>query len=347
MGTRTSKPLEQVQPDSLFRTASVSKPITAVATLALLQDERLTLDERAFDILEHLQPVSGPADPRVSQITVRHLLQHSGGWDRSVSGDFTWRPIPVQEALGVPAPIGCEEFVRFYLTRPLDFDPGVRFAYSNLGYCTLGRIIEEKSGQDYDEFVISRVLQLAGIERMQMGGTLLEDRVEGEVRYYSTRDSLAPSVMPDGPRQVPWPYGGYYVAGRDAVGGWIASPIDLVRFVSEVTHSRQSSILDSTNVALMLSRPDFDQDGPFYGMGWRVAPDEADNPIRWHHGGSQPGVRTLMYGYANGLTWAAMFNSDSTDPSQFLTGVIEAVEAQIQRVSQWPTYDLFPQYGYE
>ena len=337
---------EHVQPDSLFRTASVSKPITAVAILALLQDERLTLDELAFDILERLQPVSGPADPRVSQITVRHLLQHSGGWDRSVRGDFTWQPITVQEALEVPAPVGCEEFVRYGLTQQLDFDPGTRFAYANVGYCSLGRIIEEKTGQTYEGFVNSRVLQRAGIKRMQMGGTLLADRTEGEVRYYDARDDLGPSVMPDGPRQVPRPYGGYYVAGRDAVGGWIASPIDLVRFLSQATQNPQSAILTSSNVNLMLSRPGFHQGSSYYGMGWGVNLDDAGNPVQWGHSGTQPGVRTMVYGYSSGITWAAMFNTQTHDATQFRRDVVNAVEEQINGVSQWPSHDLFALYGY-
>ena len=166
------------------------------------------------------------------------------------------------------------------------------------------------------------------------------------MRYYSTHGSLAPSVMPHGPRQVPWPYGGYHVAGRDAVGGWIASPIDLVRFVSQATQNPQSSILATSNVDLMLSRPGFSPGNSYYGMGWGVISDDAGKPVRWGHGGTQPGVRAMVYGYSSGVAWAAMFNTQTRDASRFRNEVRDAVEEQINGVSQWPSHDLFALYGY-
>ena len=73
-----------VQATSLFRIASISKPFTGVAILKLVDDGLLRLDDRAFRILDHLQPPAGaPVDPRLYDITVDHLLVHAGGWDNS------------------------------------------------------------------------------------------------------------------------------------------------------------------------------------------------------------------------------------------------------------------------
>ena len=69
-----------VQPDTLFRIASISKPITAVAVLQLVEDGLLNLDDRVFQILDRFQPPEGVLkDPRLDDIAVRHLLQPSGG----------------------------------------------------------------------------------------------------------------------------------------------------------------------------------------------------------------------------------------------------------------------------
>jgi hypothetical protein len=77
-----------VQPDSLFRIASVSKPITSAAVLSLVEHGRLDLNARAFELLESLKPPRGAAvDPRLATITVRQLLWHAGGWDRDRSFD--------------------------------------------------------------------------------------------------------------------------------------------------------------------------------------------------------------------------------------------------------------------
>lgn len=84
-----------VQPDSLFRIASLSKPITAVAVLKLVEDGRLKLDARVFqDLLSGIEP-HPPKDPRMNEITVRDLLRHSGGFDRDRSGDIQWETFPV------------------------------------------------------------------------------------------------------------------------------------------------------------------------------------------------------------------------------------------------------------
>ena len=69
--------------------------------------------------------------------------------------------------------------------KPLDFNPGSKHVYSNFGYCLLGRVIEKVTGKAYDEYVKEQVLAPLGIRSMRLGKTHLEDRQDGEVRYYS------------------------------------------------------------------------------------------------------------------------------------------------------------------
>ena len=65
------------------------------------------------------------------------------------------------------------------------------------------------------------------IGSMQIGGSLLDDRADGEVRYYyHDANRRVRSVFPDGTGAVPWPYGGFYVRGKDSSGGWIGSAVD-------------------------------------------------------------------------------------------------------------------------
>src|SRR6185369_13325832 len=94
--------LEPVTPDARFRLASVSKPITAVAILRLAQEGRLALDDRAFDILP-VEPTPRLAagaqpDPRLKQITIQHLLNHTGGWNRDRSGDPMFMSVAIAQA---------------------------------------------------------------------------------------------------------------------------------------------------------------------------------------------------------------------------------------------------------
>ena len=125
---------EPVQPDSLFRIASLSKAFTAAAILKLVETGKVDLDERAFEILDQFQEPEGTTrDPRIDQITVRQLLHHSAGWDREAAGfDPTWTPSRVALNTGAPEPIACPDVIPFMLGQPLDFEPGTQYAYSNL-----------------------------------------------------------------------------------------------------------------------------------------------------------------------------------------------------------------------
>ena len=341
---------EPVQPDSLFRIASISKPITAVAILTLVEDGELDLDEKAFEILSSYQgPPGTTRDPRIDDVTVRQLLHHSGGWDRQAAGfDAMWIPSRVENETGAEKPVICRDVISFMLGQPLDFDPGTRYAYSNLGYCILGRIIEEKSGQPYEMYVKEHVLDKLGIADMQIGGSLVKDRTEGEVRYYEHRRmGLARSVFPEGPDRVPWSYGGYHVAGRDSLGGWIASAVDLVRLVSGLDGSKPPSPLASTTVELMLSRPqpalrDTDY---YYGLGWSVRPIRDD--LRWWHGGTHPAVMSQVFRNHDGVTWAILFNSKPENSSEINSERAQLMRDGLRAVTTWPDHDLFPQFGYD
>ncbi len=112
-------------------------------------------------------------DERLDDITIRHLLQHRGGWDRDKSFDAMFRSVDFAKALGVDPPAGPDTIIRVMLGKPLDFDPGHRYAYSNYGYCLLGRVIEKLSGESYEQYVKTKVLAPIGVTAMRIGATQL------------------------------------------------------------------------------------------------------------------------------------------------------------------------------
>ncbi len=91
-----------VEPTSLFRIASISKPFTAVAILQLVERGKLRLDDKPFELLG-LKPYAGKdakPDPRLKQITVLELLHHTGGWDSIKSFDPMFRSVAIAKAFG-------------------------------------------------------------------------------------------------------------------------------------------------------------------------------------------------------------------------------------------------------
>ncbi len=123
-------------------------------------------------------------DQRVYSITIRELLDHSGGWDRDKTFDPMFEPFRISQALGVQSPPTKEQIIEYMLAQPLQFAPGTSYAYSNFGYLVLGRVIEKVTGQPYEDYVRANVLAAMGITDMRIGHTLLSGALQNEVHYY-------------------------------------------------------------------------------------------------------------------------------------------------------------------
>lgn len=342
-----------VEPDSLFRIASVSKPITAVAVLRLVDQGKLKLDDRVFELLPHQPhlPCGGKADPRLREITVRQCLQHTAGWDRDVSIDPMFHPIEIATILGTAPPAGPDQIIRFMMGWTLDFDPGTRHAYSNFGYCLLGRVIEQVSGRGYEQFVREDVLGPLGIRSMRIGRTLRRQQAEGEVCYYAPGDRTGLAVVGDRPgSRVPRPYGAWYLEAMDSHGGWIASAVDLVRFGVDVQQAPQSGLLSDGSTRAMSARPDGPpgqtEDGQprrvYYGLGWSVRQTGDDGKINVWHTGRFDGSSALLVLRHDGLCWAVLLNTSATPDGQAPAGKIDPrVHQAADGVARWPEGDLF------
>jgi CubicO group peptidase (beta-lactamase class C family) len=340
----------QVQPDALFRIASVSKPITSAAIMKLVEEGRLRLDDRVAPYIAHLAPAAGATvDPRWEQVTIRHLLNHAGGWDRGEPNrgfDPIDRPILAAQAVNAPAPASAETLVRYMKGMPLDFDPGEKWAYSNFGYIVLGRVIERVSGMRYEEYVRTRVLLPVGATRTQQGRSRLRDALPEEVKYYMPwesglgMNSMVPSVFPgEGPG--PFNYGGYHHEAGDASGAWVSSTVDLLRFVAGVDgRTSRPDILSAALVAEMTaSGPAVCSNGAcYYGFGWFVRPTQGD--ANWWHGGTLPGTTAMLVRTHHNYSWVGLLNARSMTAN--LEAELDAALAKaFLAVSSFPSHDLF------
>ena len=341
-----------VEPDALFRIASVSKPLTAAAIMTLVEEGKLSLDDRVAPFVADFAPAAGTTvDPRWEQITIRHLLNHTGGWDRTkpIGGfDPIDRPLTAAAVVGAPAPASSETLIRYMRGMPLDFDPGAKHAYSNFGYIILGRVIERVSGVPYKEFVRTRVLQPVGANRTQQGKSRMAGALAEEVRYYMPGTGLnwpmVPSVFP-GDGQVPLNYGGYHLEAGDASGAWVSSTIDLLRFATAVDgRATPPDILSAATVASMTSAGNgatLCADGScYYAAGWMVRPVQSG--ATWWHGGDLPGTKAFLVRSYYNITWAALFNTSA--PNAFITELDAVLWQSLNSMTSFPAQDLFPSF---
>lgn len=307
---------ELVDTSSLFRIASLSKFVTAVGIMTLIEDGLLTMDDTVFGSGGVLGNdfFSGTYPAFVEDITVRHLLHHeNGGWGNS-SAD----PAFAQPTLDVNQLISWA-----IANRPLTVQPGTAHDYSNLGFQILGRIIEKVSGDDYVDYIQTHVLAPAGITNMQIGGTKLAEKKPGEVTYYGQSG------------QNPYGYANGVISRLESCGGWIASAIDLMRLMVHADgFTTVPDILDPATINLM-STPSANSN---YACGVRISSIYGN----WFHGGSLSGTRTWMVRTYHGYSWAILLNSRSTATN--FTSHLDArlVWPAVNNASTpWPTNDLF------
>ncbi len=136
-----------VEPKSLFRIASVSKLITAVAIMKLREEGRIDLGSKIFGINGILNDsiYSHYKDKRVEKITVLHLLNHTAGWDGK-RADPLFNSLHIAKEMGVDPPATLDQVIYYQLNQKLNYRPGKTYSYSNFGYAVLGKIIEKITG---------------------------------------------------------------------------------------------------------------------------------------------------------------------------------------------------------
>jgi CubicO group peptidase (beta-lactamase class C family) len=312
-GMANREEAQQLLPASLFRIASVTKPITSVTIFTLIEKGRLNLNDKVFGPSGILDEKFGkpPYKQYVTDITVDHLLTHTcGGWPND-SSDPMFRYNSWDQA----------RLISWVLdTLPLTSPPGLRWAYSNFGYCLLGRVIEQVTGQPYADYVQANVLAPCGITDMRIAGNKLKERAPNEVAYYG-QYSEDPYKM--------------NVTRMDSHGGWIATPTDLAIFLDHVAGAPNiPSLLQPETIKIMttpsLAYPQFSPGK--YARGWMVRNNGAGN---WWHNGSLPGSTTIMVRTSTGVCWAALTDTRTQPSDEIDAALDQMVWDMVRQVPAW------------
>lgn len=282
---------EAVTPEHRFRIASISKPITATAVMMAAEKGLLKIGDKVFGPQGIL---GGPNDAGLADITIDHLLTHtSGGWPNDKSDPMFKNPA-----------MSHDELIAWTLAnRKPTHKPGEHYAYSNFGYCVLGRVLEKVTGQSYETH-IQQMLANCGITGMQIGGNTLAERLPNEVIYHTDKPDAAYRMN---------------VARMDSHGGWISTASDLVRFASQLPKT-----LNEASIRTMTTPTEA---GKNYARGWAV-----NSVPNWWHSGSLPGTSTIMVHTARGLCWAGLLNGRT----ESIGGALDKLMWQIGRqVKAW------------
>lgn len=309
-------------PATVYHWWSMTKIVTAIATLQLHEQGKLHLDEPVTDYLPTFQ-VQYPTGAR-QPITIRQLLNHSSGLADPVPAMIGW----VHYADEI---VNQTAFLERHLPRyqRLQFAPGSTARYTNLGYMVLGAIIEATSGQSYADYVTDHILQPLG---MQQTGFLYSPEMQAQeavgtqpvVHLYTP---LLPFLL-DPQALIRERHGRTFWLNRVYIdplppSGLIGTAPDVARLLLAYLQRGELDgvrILSPQSIALMTGASHVAGEGPNmaayqqgqHGLGWYVIPDGAG--MRLQHDGAGPGFATTMRLYPEqGLGIALLANGTDLD----------------------------------
>lgn len=289
---------------TLYSICSISKLFTAVAVMKLYDQGKIRLDDKVEDLLPwyNLSQQYSSSGP----ITVRSLLTHSSGLPREANSPY-WTgpdfPFPSQEA--VRKGLGEQETL---------YPASTYFQYSNLGLTLLGEIVEEVSGQSYDEFVQENILDPLGLKNTRT--SLPEDK-------YGEQLAIGYSALNrQGERNKVQLF---QAEGIKAAAGYSSNVIDLGQFAAwqfRLRESDEAEILLPSTLKNMQNvhwtDPDF---STTWGLGFVVYKGSDGN--KWvSHGGSCPGYRSvLQLNLKQEMAYSVMINAGGTNPGLYSRGI--------------------------
>src|SRR2546423_5297922 len=254
---------------TVYRIASVSKSLTAVAAMQLAEKGKLDLDAPVQKYVPSFPTKNFP-------ITTRQLLAHLSGIRnyRPGEGERTNRYNTLTDALSI------------FRDDPLDFEPGTRFSYTTFGYTLLGAVIEGASGMTFADYLRENIFKPAGMQHTQVDDlyAIIPNRARGYTpRVFAQFDgNYRNPVLMDSSYKIPG-------------GGLVSTAEDLARFAI----AAQNGVLIKPGTFAEMSKSQKTRDGreTGYGYGWYVGKlgGLSNDPHSVWHGGVPPGVNSNLW----------------------------------------------------
>jgi len=269
-----------VWPTTKFRIGSVSKPLTAVALVQLVEQGKLDLDAPIQKYVPSFPDKGAP-------ITTRMLAGHLGGI----------RHYKDDENLSAKHYSNVLEGLKIFQDDPLVAPPGTKFSYSSYGFNLLSAVVQGASGQDFLSYMHEHVFEPLGLR------STVEDQpaeiIEQRARFYTQPKDKHVLNAPFVDNSYKW-----------AGGGFLSSAEDLVRFGSALL---QPGFLKRDSLQLLFT-PQKTKDGQEtkYGMGWFIGKSTSGQKILEHSGGSVGGTSELIL-YPDAHMVVAMVTNFASD----------------------------------
>ena len=237
---------------TVYKTASLSKPVIATAVMLLVQDGKISLDDNVGKYLDD-------APETWKRITVRQLLTHTSGIPRDPADYEPYKEQPISAVTQSASKL------------PLEFQPGEKWLYSNVGYYVLAEVITAVSGKPWSDFIHDRIFTPAHMTDARLTTTtdIVPNRASG---YHYDADKITNAEN--------------WIAVRPS-GAFLSTVLDLAKF--EAVLNSDSLLLPASRQAMWTPAKLKDRNPTDYGFGWYI--DSFLGRARIHQDGQYPGFR--------------------------------------------------------
>ena len=271
------------RPETVFKIGSVSKQFIATGILLLIQEGKISLDDKISKFLE------GTPDTW-KDITVRHLLTHTSGIVREAPG---FDPLKIQDDADV---------IKTAYPLPLRFAPGEKWEYCNVGYFTLAEILHKISGKPWGDYLGERLF--SPLEMNATRTTTMTDIVQNRANGYVWRNGKLANAE-------------IYFALRPS-GAFLSTVLDLAKWDAALYTDK---IVKQSTLSQMWMPVKLNSGATHpYGFGWELSSVAGHKLV--HHGGSLPGFRAQFSRFVDDkLSIVVLTNGDNADPNLIALGI--------------------------
>jgi D-alanyl-D-alanine carboxypeptidase len=269
--------------ETVFKIGSISKPIIAMGIMLLVEEGKISLDDKVGKYL------AGTPESW-KDITVRHLLSHTSGIVREAPG---FNPFKIQPDIDV---------IKTAYPLPLNFTPGEKYEYCNVGYFTLAEIIRQVSGKSWSEFLTERIFKPLGMNSTRT--TAFDEIVPNRANGYSFSNNKLSNAE-------------VFLALRPS-GAFLSTISDLVKL--EEALAGKSFLTPEIRKTMWTPFKLNSGKESSYGLGWVI--DEVNGKKRIGHGGTLNGFKSYYSRFVDdGLTVIVLTNLAQVDPSKLSSQV--------------------------
>lgn len=280
-----------VKPETIFQSGSVGKQFTAMAVMLLVDEGKIKLDEKIGTYL-------GDVPEAWKNITVRHLLTHTGGMTDYTDDFNLWQNYTEEELVAKTKKV------------PVAFSPGEKWQYSNLGYLTLGAIVRKASGKFYGDFLQERVFKPLGMTtaRIISEADIIPNRAEGyrlEKGELKHQNWVAPMF------------------NTTADGALYLTALDMIKWDEALATGK---LLKKESYEQMWSPVKLNSGKTHpYGFGWMLG--EVNSHKEIEHGGAWQGFKAHIVRYPDDkLTVIVFANLAQTNQAKLARGIATIYE---------------------